>query len=106
MWAPMKPSRGCRLASCAASTPRAKRRATDASSEAKSHSSQSGSLMLNVGIIGYGYWGPNLVRNFMACDRTNVAAVCDQSPERLTKVGAIYPGVALTSSAAELIADP
>ena len=62
--------------------------------------------MLNVGIIGYGYWGPNLVRNFMACDGTNVAAVCDQSPERLAKVGALYPGVSLTSSAEELIADP
>ena len=36
-----------------------------------------------VGIIGYGYWGPNLVRNFSTCPLTEVAAVCDASPTRL-----------------------
>lgn len=35
---------------------------------------------LKVGIIGYGYWGPNLVRNFASCPLTEVAAVCDASP--------------------------
>src|SRR5262249_21277757 len=38
---------------------------------------------LSVGIIGYGYWGPNLVRNFSTCPLTEVAAVCDASPARL-----------------------
>ena len=37
---------------------------------------------LRVGIVGYGYWGPNLVRNFSACPLTEVAAVCDASPAR------------------------
>ena len=62
--------------------------------------------MINIGIIGYGYWGPNLVRNFMANDGTNVAVVCDQSPARLKKAQAIYPSVAVTGSARELIEDP
>jgi len=31
--------------------------------------------MLNVGVIGYGYWGPNLVRNLSECDETTVAAI-------------------------------
>lgn len=62
--------------------------------------------MINVGIVGYGYWGPNLVRNFMACPETGVVAVADRAADRLAKVQALYPGVAVTTSAAELIADP
>ena len=38
--------------------------------------------MIRVGVIGYGYWGPNLVRNFADCPQTKVAAVCDRRPER------------------------
>lgn len=37
---------------------------------------------LRVGVIGYGYWGPNLVRNFSVCPQTNCVAVLDFSPER------------------------
>lgn len=62
--------------------------------------------MINVGIIGYGYWGPNLVRNFMAGAETRVASVCDQSAARLEKVRGLYPGVSVTTSAKELIEDP
>ena len=38
---------------------------------------------IKVGIVGYGYWGPNLVRNFSTCPLTEVAAVCDAKPARL-----------------------
>lgn len=62
--------------------------------------------MIGVGVIGYGYWGPNLVRNFAACPDTGVAMVCDPDEARLAKVAAIYPAVRLTTSAEELIADP
>ncbi|HEX8525599.1 Gfo/Idh/MocA family protein [Allosphingosinicella sp.] len=62
--------------------------------------------MIRIGVIGYGYWGPNLVRNFTACGDTTVAAVCDASSPRLEKVSALYPGVKTTTSSAELIADP
>jgi predicted dehydrogenase len=41
---------------------------------------------LAVGIIGCGYWGPNLLRNFAACPETNVVAVCDANPARLEAV--------------------
>lgn len=37
---------------------------------------------LRVGLIGYGYWGPNLVRNFMACPQAEMVAVCDASAAR------------------------
>jgi len=40
-----------------------------------------------VGIIGCGYWGPNLIRNFSACPLTEVVAGCDASPARLEAVG-------------------
>ena len=33
--------------------------------------------MIKVGVIGYGYWGPNLVRNFMEAPGSTVVAVCD-----------------------------
>jgi predicted dehydrogenase len=62
--------------------------------------------VINVGVIGYGYWGPNLVRNFVANDGTYVAMVCDRDQGRLAKVAAIYPAIRLTTSADELINDP
>jgi len=62
--------------------------------------------MLNTGIIGYGYWGPNLVRNFMAARSARVVSVCDQSAARLEKVKDLYPSVSVTTSARELIEDP
>jgi predicted dehydrogenase len=61
--------------------------------------------MINIGVIGYGYWGPNLVRNFMANPDTHVVCVCDRAPARLEKVRALYPGVKITGLPEELIAD-
>jgi predicted dehydrogenase len=61
--------------------------------------------MINVGIIGFGYWGPNLVRNFMMSDQASVALVADVSKNRLDSVAKLYPGVRTTTSASDLIAD-
>jgi predicted dehydrogenase len=61
--------------------------------------------MLNVGVIGYGYWGPNLVRNFMTSGETRVTMVCDMSQPRLDKVASLYPGIGLTRTPDELISD-
>jgi predicted dehydrogenase len=41
---------------------------------------------IRVGIIGCGYWGPNLIRNFASCPLTEVAAVCETNPTRLAEV--------------------
>ena len=44
--------------------------------------------MIRIGVIGYGYWGPNIVRNFHAHDCSEVVLVCDKNPkcqERLRK---------------------
>lgn len=61
--------------------------------------------MINIGVIGFGYWGPNIVRNFMANPATSVAAICDASQSRLAAAKGMCPGAKLTSDAAELIND-
>jgi predicted dehydrogenase len=62
--------------------------------------------MINVGVIGYGYWGPNLVRNYVASPESRVSMVCDRDATRLRKVEELYPAIRLTTSAEELINDP
>ena len=62
--------------------------------------------MINVGVIGYGYWGPNLVRNFMAAPGSAVTRVCDLREERLAPLNKLYPGIKTCSNATNLINDP
>jgi Predicted dehydrogenases and related proteins len=59
-----------------------------------------------VGVIGCGYWGPNLVRNFARNPRSQVLAVCDSRLERAVKVGAEYRIPTVTDEVGELIAAP
>lgn len=61
--------------------------------------------MIRIGVIGYGYWGPNLVRNFMANQDMEVAYVCDKDSTRLEKVQALYPTIKVTAKSADLISD-
>jgi predicted dehydrogenase len=61
--------------------------------------------MIGVGIVGYGYWGPNLVRNFAEAARSRVRRVCDLRPARLEHVAARHPGVKATSLFEDVIAD-
>lgn len=62
--------------------------------------------MLKVGVIGYGYWGPNLVRNFMEAPGSTVVSVCDLRSERLGQVKTRYPTVNVVSDSQTLFADP
>jgi predicted dehydrogenase len=62
--------------------------------------------MIGIGVIGYGYWGPNLVRNFHETPGASVVGVSDLRPERLAHVGARYPGVRVTTDYHDLLADP
>ncbi len=61
--------------------------------------------MIKVGVIGHGYWGPNLVRNFMGAPGSAVAAVCDQREERLAPLRKLYPALSTYTNAADLISD-
>ena len=62
--------------------------------------------MIRVGVIGYGYWGPNIVRNLHGLDSTRVEMVCDKSPAALSRVRKSYPGVTTTSDCGELLRSP
>src|SRR5262245_40320327 len=46
---------------------------------------------ISVGVVGLGYWGPNLVRNFASSDEYRLIAVCDQHADRLQKISASFP---------------
>ena len=48
--------------------------------------------MTGIGVIGYGYWGPNLVRNFAQVEGAAVTAVCDANTKRLEVVSTIPVG--------------
>ncbi|MGH9325167.1 MAG: Gfo/Idh/MocA family protein [Terriglobia bacterium] len=60
--------------------------------------------MIRIGIIGYGYWGPNVARNFSTLERAELVAVCDKSPTALAKAKRQHPGVRVTSSVNDLLA--
>ena len=62
--------------------------------------------MIRFGVIGYGYWGPNVVRNLNQLDGSEVLAVCDQSANARKKVQKAYPQVAVIADAADLMASP
>lgn len=62
--------------------------------------------MIKVGVIGYGYWGPNLVRNFSEASETELGFVADLDSQKLAKVRNRYPQVKLTRDVDELICAP
>lgn len=62
--------------------------------------------MIQVGVVGYGYWGPNIVRVFNSMETCRVAMVCDTQPEALRRARQAYPNVGTTSVAGELLRSP
>jgi predicted dehydrogenase len=62
--------------------------------------------MIRIAVIGYGYWGPNLVRNFQEVDDACVAVCCDMNPQRLERVQAKHPWVAVTTEYNKVLNDP
>jgi predicted dehydrogenase len=59
--------------------------------------------VIRIGVIGYGYWGPNVVRNFHARERSQVVAVCDKSPKAQKRILHSYPGMVVMSDCQELL---
>lgn len=62
--------------------------------------------MIGIGVIGYGYWGPNLVRNFYEAPDCEVVAVSDLRENQLARVRARYPTVATTTDFRDLLNNP
>ncbi len=61
--------------------------------------------MIRIGILGYGYWGPNLVRNFADVPGIELAVVADLRDERLSLIHRRYPGVRLTTDVRSVLRD-
>ncbi len=62
--------------------------------------------MIGIGVIGYGYWGPNLVRNFAEAPGARLVSVCDARAERLVEARRRYPFVQTTERYQELLTEP
>jgi predicted dehydrogenase len=62
--------------------------------------------IVGVGVVGYGYWGPNLVRNFFEVQDARVAAISDRCRRRLDTGARRYPSVKTTTDFRELLRDP
>ncbi len=62
--------------------------------------------VVRVGVIGYGYWGPNIVRNLIGLEHCELAAVCDKSPVALKRATRAYPGVHATTDFTEVLRSP
>jgi len=60
---------------------------------------------IRVGVVGVGYWGPNLVRNLAESPLFDIAYVCDTRPDALEAIARRYPGIACTTTYEELLRD-
>ncbi len=61
---------------------------------------------VRIGLVGLGYWGPNLARNFGAIPALELTWLCDSNPEKLARIAAQHPGAQTTTDFDELLADP
>ena len=59
--------------------------------------------MLRIGVIGYGYWGPNIVRNFNAIDDAKVTSLCDLNEDALGKARKLYPSLATSTDVQSIL---
>src|ERR1700758_3703739 len=64
------------------------------------------SEVLGVGVVGYGYWGPNVVRNFHAQESSRVLMVCDRRPDALMKVARAYPEIEIVNDLETVLHSP
>ena len=62
--------------------------------------------MIGIGIVGYGYWGPNLVRNFASNQSSRVITVSDLDAAKLTACTRRHPEVSTTPDFKELLRNP
>jgi predicted dehydrogenase len=62
--------------------------------------------LVRIAVIGFGYWGPNIVRNLRSLEKCEVAAVCDRSDTALRNAGRQYPGIPLTMEYEDVLTSP
>ncbi|HEY5911622.1 MAG TPA: Gfo/Idh/MocA family oxidoreductase, partial [Verrucomicrobiae bacterium] len=61
---------------------------------------------LKIGVVGCGYWGPNLIRNFSQAPNCVLKTLCDANEARLSHMRKLYPAVATTQKFEDLLQDP
>lgn len=71
----------------------------------KNLSSMNPMKKINVAVIGAGYWGPNLIRNFAQIEKANLAYVCDIDEKKLEAAKKIYPYIRITKDYHEILRD-
>ena len=62
-----------------------------------------GTGVIKFGVVGYGYWGPNVVRNLDQFEGSEVVAVCDKSPAARKRIHKSYPHIGVLSETADLL---
>jgi predicted dehydrogenase len=62
--------------------------------------------MIKIGIIGYGYWGPNVVRNFLSTEGAQIISICDINKDALNKARKNYPKLKIVSDSSEILTSP
>lgn len=67
------------------------------------HTNKNSADVIRFGVIGYGYWGPNVVRNLFSVDGCKVAAICDQSPTALRRASKTHPGAEMTTEVVDVL---
>ena len=63
-------------------------------------------MSITIGVVGCGYWGPNLIRNCAENEAARLRWLCDLDPKRLGRIGHRYPSVETTRDYKRLITDP
>jgi len=62
--------------------------------------------MIKIGVIGYGYWGPNVVRNFLSTEGAQVISICDINKDALNKAQENYPELKTVPDPSEVLTSP
>jgi predicted dehydrogenase len=60
--------------------------------------------MIKCGVIGYGYWGPNVVRNLPSVEECQVVTIAETRPAAQKRAQSAYPGINITANASEVMA--
>lgn len=61
---------------------------------------------MNFGVIGYGYWGPNVVRNLSSLEGSQVLSIAELNPAAQKRARRAYPGIQITSDARDILTSP
>ncbi|HVH72741.1 MAG TPA: Gfo/Idh/MocA family oxidoreductase [Candidatus Dormibacteraeota bacterium] len=62
--------------------------------------------MIRIGVLGYGYWGPNIVRNFHTHEHSEVDLVCDKSAQAAERLRKAHPSIPFTTDPSEILKSP